>query len=80
MSTLSFKVMINELQRLKVFYKGQDAFQTKLLLFFFFFLVGLEFELHTCKAGALHLSHIFSAFCSGYFGDGDSRTICPAWP
>jgi hypothetical protein len=37
MSTLSFKVMINELQRLKVFYKGQDAFQTKLLLFFFFF-------------------------------------------
>jgi hypothetical protein len=26
------------------------------------------------------LSHISSPFCSGYLGDGVSRTICPGWP
>jgi hypothetical protein len=25
------------------------------------------------------LSHTSSPFCSGYFGDGISRTICPGW-
>jgi hypothetical protein len=27
-----------------------------------------------------HLSHTYSSFCSGYFGDGVSRTICLGWP
>jgi hypothetical protein len=27
-----------------------------------------------------HLSHNSSPFCSGYFRDGVSRTICPGWP
>jgi hypothetical protein len=26
------------------------------------------------------LSHTSSAFCSGYFGDGVSWTICLGWP
>jgi hypothetical protein len=26
------------------------------------------------------LSHTSSPFCSGYFGDGVSRTVCPGWP
>jgi hypothetical protein len=26
------------------------------------------------------LNHTSSPFCSGYFGDGVSRTICPGWP
>jgi hypothetical protein len=33
--------------------------------YFFFFFVGLEFELR-----ALYLSHTSIPFCSGYFGDG----------
>jgi hypothetical protein len=26
------------------------------------------------------LSHSYSTFCSGYFGDGVLQTICPDWP
>jgi hypothetical protein len=39
------------------------------------FLTALGFELR-----ADHLSHTSSPFCSGYFGDVTSRTICPGWP
>jgi hypothetical protein len=46
--------------------------------FFFFFLVGLGFELSAWWA-QYHLSHTSSPFCSGYFGDGVSRSICPGW-
>jgi hypothetical protein len=42
---------------------------------FFFFLVGLGFKL--TKQVLTHLSYNFSPFCSGYFGDEVSRTICP---
>jgi hypothetical protein len=27
-----------------------------------------------------YLSHTFSPFCSGYFGDGVSQAICLGWP
>jgi hypothetical protein len=42
---------------------------------------GLNSGVHTCKAGtgkeALYsLNHASSSFCSGYFRDGVSRTIC----
>jgi hypothetical protein len=32
------------------------------------------------KEAFYHLSHTSSPFCSGYFGDGISRTICLGWP
>jgi hypothetical protein len=32
------------------------------------------------KQALYHLSHTSSLFCSGYFGDGILRTICPGWP
>jgi hypothetical protein len=38
---------------------------------------GLNSEVCTCQAGAYRLSHTSSPFCSGDFGDGVSRTICP---
>jgi hypothetical protein len=47
------------------------------VLFFFFFLVGLEFELRALQVQSRQacycLSHISSPFCSGYFADGASR-------
>jgi hypothetical protein len=52
-------------------------------LFFSFFLMGLGFELkelHFANQKLYHMSHTSSPFCSSYFGDGDSRTICPGWP
>jgi hypothetical protein len=60
-------------------------------IFSFFFLVGLRFELRAsllqsslctlAKQVLSCLSHTYSPFCSGYFGDGRvSRTICPYWP
>jgi hypothetical protein len=57
-----------------------------------FFLVGLKFELRTfhLQKGTLplepHLQSIllwflfYLFFCSGYFGDAVSGTICPGWP
>jgi hypothetical protein len=46
---------------------------------------GLNWELRTCKAGALTLSHTSSTFWSVYFDQfilemGISRTICSGWP
>jgi hypothetical protein len=46
----------------------------------FFPFMLLEFGLRawsTCKAGLYPLSHTSSPFCSGYFGNGIFRTICP---
>jgi hypothetical protein len=47
--------------------------------FFFFFWSGLEFELCTSKQALYCLSHTSSSFCSDYFGDRVSQTICPGW-
>jgi hypothetical protein len=41
---------------------------------------GLNSGLHTCKPGALLLEHTSSLFCSCYFGNGVSPTICLGWP
>jgi hypothetical protein len=43
----------------------------------FFLLVGLGFDegFTLAKQACYHLSHTFSPFCCGYFGDGVSRTI-----
>jgi hypothetical protein len=43
--------------------------------FFFWWNWGLNSGLHSCKAGALLLSHSSSPFCSGYFGDGVSPEL-----
>jgi hypothetical protein len=46
-----------------------------ILLEIFLFCVwywGLNSELHTCEVAFYCLSHPFSPFCSGYFGDGVS--------
>jgi hypothetical protein len=48
------------------------------LISFFFFLVGLEFELRAFKASGLN--HISNSFYCGYFGDGVSQTIYLGWP
>jgi hypothetical protein len=54
------------------------------LAFFFFFsvLIGLGFELKALHLQKRHssLSHTSSPFCSGYFGDEFSKTICPGCP
>jgi hypothetical protein len=49
---------------------------------FFFFLVGLEFELRALplRSRWLYLSHTSSPFCSGYCENGVSRIICSGWP
>jgi hypothetical protein len=39
---------------------------------------GLSLELHIL-ADTLPLEPHSSPFCSGYFGDGISQTICPGW-
>jgi hypothetical protein len=31
------------------------------------------------KQEIFHLRHTSSPFCSGYFGDGVSQTVCPGW-
>jgi hypothetical protein len=44
---------------------------------------GLGFQLrapHLHKQALYHLSHTSSLFCSGYFGDEVSRTVCLGWP
>jgi hypothetical protein len=49
----------------------------------FYFLMELVFEFCTsalAKQALYHLSHTSSPFCSGYFGDGVSQTICLDWP
>jgi hypothetical protein len=45
-------------------------------------LVGLEFKLRASRLQSrlYCLSHTFTVFCSGYFGDGVSQTVCPDWP
>jgi hypothetical protein len=40
----------------------------------------LNSGLHTYKTVALPLNHISSPFCSAYFGDRVSQTICLGWP
>jgi hypothetical protein len=52
-------------------------------LFFVVVVVGrgleLSFHLCACKASALQIEPPSSPFCSGYFGDEVSRTICSSW-
>jgi hypothetical protein len=38
------------------------------------------FELRALGLQSRRLSHTFSPFCSGYFGDGISQTIWLGWP
>jgi hypothetical protein len=40
----------------------------------------LNSGLCVAKQALYHLSHSSSPFCSGYFGDEISWTICPGWP
>jgi hypothetical protein len=49
---------------------------------FFIFCEGLNAGLAKCLAKQVlyHLSHTSSPFCSGYFGDGVSPTICLGCP
>jgi hypothetical protein len=52
------------------------------LIFFFFFLVGLGFELRVLCLQSRHTTTWTTPpvhFCSGYFGDGVSAIICPDW-
>jgi hypothetical protein len=45
---------------------------------FFFVVLGFKFRgSHLAKQVPYHLSHILSPFCSGYSGNGVSRTISP---
>jgi hypothetical protein len=50
---------------------------------FFFFFGGFRFELKSfllAKQILYHLGNTSGPFCSGYFGDGVSQTICLSWP
>jgi hypothetical protein len=52
-----------------------------IVLFYLFIclvVVGLGFVL--AKQVLCCMNHSNSPFCSGYFGVGVSRTICPGWP
>jgi hypothetical protein len=57
-----------------------------LLVFVLFWVLGFggtrvgNQGLTIAKQRFYHLSHISSPFCSGYFGDGVSETICLGWP
>jgi hypothetical protein len=46
--------------------------------FFFFWWNWVGFELRASHSQGL--SHTFSSFCSGYFGDEVLQSICPCWP
>jgi hypothetical protein len=49
--------------------------------FFFFMRLVLELRASHLQSKALyHLSHISSSFCSDYFGDGVSQTVCLGCP
>jgi hypothetical protein len=49
---------------------------------FFFFLVGLWFELRAShlQTGALPFESHLQPIFAGYFGVGVSQTTCPGWP
>jgi hypothetical protein len=64
---------------------GEPFLSSFFFFFFFFFLewvwsFGLRASCVRAKQALYHLIHVSNPFCSGYFGDGVSRTICPGWP
>jgi hypothetical protein len=55
--------------------------KSTLFFFFFFYGTGVWTQSFMLAKQALYcLSHTSSPFCSGYFGDGVLRTVCPGWP
>jgi hypothetical protein len=78
-------VLVRDLKNQNVLYSSFSLSQSEVDLFFsfFFFLVGLGFEVRAIKFAKQMLycsSHASSPFCSDYFGDGVLRTICLCWP
>jgi hypothetical protein len=48
--------------------------------FFFWWDWGLNSGFEFAKQVLCHVSHTSSPFCSGYFGNVISLTVCPGWP
>jgi hypothetical protein len=42
--------------------------------------VSLHLLIYFAKQALYHLSHTFSPFYSGYFGDAIFQTVCLGWP